>query len=219
METTFSAVKSALAVFLCLSGLSIASPAAVINFSGSFTSDADAQLFNLTLAADGIIDVRTLSYGGWSSPFVSSGGFAPGLAIYDQATGTLQQADTTGGTAVGVGCSNGAEQDPSTAFCQDATLNFNTIAGNYRLALFVQPNTPPAFLSDPFLLSPGDNFPGGPFADPGDPTGLTLRTGNWAVQISLNGSADNGIPEPSTLYTGVLGLLAVTLALRRTRNL
>ena len=58
----------------------------------------------------------------------------------------------------------------------------------------------------------------GPFADPGDPSGLTLRTGSWAVQISLNGTADTGVPEPSTLYTGVLGLLAVTFALRRTRN-
>ena len=213
MAIPFPAVKSALTALVCLAGLSIAAPAAVLNFSGSFTSDGDVQFFNLTLAADGIIDVRTLSYGGWSSPFVSPGGFAPALALYDQATGTLQQSDTTGGTALGAGCSNGAEQDPATGFCQDATLSFNTVAGSYLLALSVQPNNPPAFLSDPVLLSPGD-----PFADPGDPSGLTLRTGSWAVQISLNGTADTGVPEPSTLYTGVLGLLAVTFALRRTRN-
>ncbi|MBL8240755.1 MAG: DVUA0089 family protein [Bryobacterales bacterium] len=210
-------VRSVLTPLVCLAALALSAPAAVFNFSGAFTSDGDVQFFNLSLAADGVIDVRTLSYGGWSSPFVSSGGFAPVLALYDQATGSLQQSDTVGGTAIGAGCSNGAVQDASTGFCEDATLGFNTTAGNYLLALAVQPNTPPAFLPDPFLLSPGQNFPGGPFADPGDPTGLTLRSGNWALQISLNGSADNGVPEPSTLYTGVLGLLAA-IALRRARN-
>jgi len=217
LAKTLTPCNPVLRALVCLAGLYATAPAATINFSGAFTSDGDVQFINLTLAADGVIDVRTLSYGGWNSPFVGAGGFAPALALYDQATGTLQQSDTVGGTAVGAGCSNGANQDPSTGFCEDATISFNTIAGNYILALSVQPNNPPAFLSDPFTINPGDNFPGGPFADPGDPTGLTRRSGNWALQISLAGTAVTDIPEPSTLYTAGFALLAV-MSFLKTRN-
>jgi hypothetical protein len=218
MTIPYSFSKAVFTVLACLVGFVPSMQAATIYFSGAFTADWDVQFVDLTLNSDGVIDARTLSYGGWSSPFVSAGGFAPALALYDRNTGALQQSDTTGGTAIGGGCSNGATQDQSTGFCQDATISFNAVAGNYVLALTVQPNSPPAFLSDPFSLLPGDNFPGGPFADPGDPTGLTRRNGNWVLQVSLNGTADTAVPEPSTLLTGAFGLLAVTFAVRRSRN-
>ncbi len=217
MVKTLPSFGPVLRALVCLTGLYSTASAAVINFSGTFASDGDVQFFNLSLAADGVIDVRTLNYGGWNSPFVAAGGFAPALALYDQATGTLQQSDTVGGTAVGAGCSNGANQDPSTGFCEDATISFNTVAGNYILVLAVQPNNPPAFLGDPFTINPGDNFPGGPFADPGDPTGLTRRSSNWALQVSLAGTAVTDVPEPSTLCTAGFALLAVVSFLK-TRN-
>lgn len=189
--------------------------AAIVNFSGTFNSDGDLRLFHLDLATNSTISVRTYSYGGSTSPSTPSGGFAPSLALYSSA-GELQISDNTGGTWNGSACSNGAQRDLLTGFCQDATLNFNGIASNYTLVLSVQGNNGPSLLSDPFTLNPGDNFNPGPFADPGDPTGLTIRSGNWAVEISLNGSATDpsAIPEPSTAFTLGIAIAAMAAARR-----
>lgn len=193
--------------------------AAPVNFSGTFTSDGDLALFNLTLATNGLINVNTFSYGGSALPLVASGGFAPSLGLYDLLTGSLVQNDFTGGVAAGPDCSPSGTKDPVTGFCEDAHLSFSATAGNYLLVLAVQPNNPPGQLGDLFLLAPGTNFSPGPFADPGDPTGATLRNGDWFVQIDLNGTAAlaSAVPEPATG-----GLLAAGMALvalwKRTRK-
>jgi hypothetical protein len=188
--------------------LAAVSPAAVFNSTGSFSFDSDVQLFNLTLNNPGIIDIRTLSYGGWSTPVIPSGGFAASLSLYDS-TGSQVAYDFVGGTAVGPNCSNAAMQDPITGFCEDTVISFNGVAGNYTLALSVQGNNGPAFLPDGFLLPPNTNFPGGPFLDPGDPLGLTVRTGNWAIQFSLDGTAAAEVPEPSAFALLLIGVVAV----------
>lgn len=200
----------ALAILL----LAPAAPAAVLSFSGAFSTDADVAFIQLQLNSNSTIDVRTFSYGGWLSPAVPSGGFAPALGLYDS-TGTLVANDFVGGTAVGPNCSNGALQDPLTGFCEDATLSFSGLSGTYTLLLAVQPNNPPSSLTDPFFLSPGTNFPGGPFLDPGDITGSTIRNSNWYLQISLDGTADLIVPEPLTITLSAAGLLAVVLRRRQ----
>lgn len=194
-----------LAPILCLGAVS---QAAVFNASGSFAFDSDLQFFNLTLANPGIIDIRTLSYGGWTTPVVSAGGFAGSLSLYDS-TGAQVASDFVGGTAVGLGCSNGALQDPVTHFCEDTVISYSGAAGNYTLVLSVQGNNGPSLLTDPFLLAPNTNFPGGPFLDPGDILGLTVRNGNWAVQFSLDGDAAPEVPEPSSIALTVLGVAAI----------
>lgn len=186
--------------------VSSASPAANYTATGAFAFDSDVRLINLTLYNPGIIDIRTVSYGGWTTPVVPSGGFAASLSLYDS-TGVQVASDFVGGTAVGAGCSNGALQDPVTHFCEDTVISFNGTAGDYTLALSVQGNNGPAFLADGFLLPPNTNFPGGPFLDPGDPLGLTTRNSGWTVQLSLDGVAD--VPEPSSIVLTLCGIAAV----------
>jgi hypothetical protein len=189
-------------------------PAATFFFAGALGADGDLARFQLSLATDGPIAVRTLSYGGWSAPLLPPGGFAPGLALYDLPAGTLQIADFLGGTAIGNACSNGAQQDPVTGFCQDATLSFQALAGSYQLILFAQGNNAPGQLTDPFPLAPGTSFAPGPFADPGDPTGATLRLGNWAIEVTLDGTVTSDIPEPASAGLAAAGL-GMVLWLRR----
>ncbi|MBY0502934.1 MAG: DVUA0089 family protein [Bryobacteraceae bacterium] len=200
--------------WMCLASGLMAAP---VSFSGTFTNDGNVAFFNLTLISNGVINVNTWSYGGRTAPAVPAGGFAPSLGLYDEVTGNLVAIDPTGGTVVGGGCSPSGQRDPVTGFCQDAHLSFSTTAGNYVLALAVQPNNPPGSLTDAYLLAPGANFSPGPFADPGDFTGATLRTGAWFLEIDLNGTASQatGIPEPSTASLLAAGVALAVLAKRK----
>jgi len=147
-----------------------------------------------------------------------SRGFATSLALYDN-SGNQFAHDYLGGTAVGASCSNGAQQDPVTGFCEDATMSFFLPAGLYTLTLSVQGNDGPDPFSNGFPLSPGDNFPGGPFQDPGAP-GSVIRTGNWAVDITLTGDITlvGAVPEPSTAIFTLTGAAAVLCVRRRRRT-
>jgi len=185
---------------------------ATLNFSGSFTSDADVAFINLTLNSNSVITVQSFGYGGSNSPTVAPGGFAGSLSLYDS-LGNQQANDFVGGTAVGLGCSHAGNQDPVTGFCEDPSLSFSGVIGTYMLTLSVQGNDGPVFLPDGFLLAPGTNLPGGPFLDPGD--GSTIRNGNWWVQVQLDGSADMGVPEPASVLLSAVGLSTLILLRRR----
>jgi hypothetical protein len=179
-----------------------------------FGSDGDVQSFSLQISSAGTLSILSLGYGGSASPAVPSGGFATSLALYD-AFGNQLAHDFLGGTAVGPSCSNGTNQDPTTGFCEDATINFFATAGAYTLTLSEQGNDGPDPLSNGFSLAPGAINPGGPFLDPGYP-GILQRTGNWALDVTVSGSATEltGTPEPATWLMGMAGLAA--LILRRT---
>jgi MYXO-CTERM domain-containing protein len=189
-------------------------------FSDTFSSDGDVQYFSLLVTSDSIVSAVSLGYGGWASPAVLAGGFATSLALYD-ASGNLLAHDFVGGTAVGPGCSNGALQDPTTGFCEDATLSFFALAGDYTLALSEQGNDGPDPLSSGYLLGPGDIAPGGPFLDPGYP-GLLQRTGDWALDITVTGTASEvtSTPEPAAWLFALSGLAAAAgLRIKRERGL
>jgi hypothetical protein len=174
--------------------------------------------FALNIAADSTVSAISLGYGGSVSPAIAGGGFATSLSLYD-ALGNRLASDFLGGTAVGPTCSNGAQQDSTTGFCEDAIINFFATAGAYTLTLSEQGNDGPDPLSYGFLLSPGDNFAGGPFLDPGSP-GVVHRTGNWALDLTVNGSITpiTGTPEPATSVGTMLGLSAGLIAMRRLRK-
>lgn len=177
-------------------------------FTGVFGSDGDVQYFSLQVSSDSSVSIVSLGYGGSPSPSVAAGGFATSLALYDISGNQLAH-DYVGGTAVGSSCSNGTNQDPTTGFCEDATINFFATAGAYTLTLSEQGNDGPDTLSSGFPLAPGTINPGGPFLDPGFPS-LLQRTGNWALDLTVNGSVTElGTPEPATWLLGMAGLAAV----------
>ena len=63
---------------------------ATLNFSGSFTSDADVAFINLTLNSNSVITVQSFGYGGSNSPTVAPGGFAGSLSLYDSSSVRLE---------------------------------------------------------------------------------------------------------------------------------
>jgi len=184
-------------------------------FTGVFRSDGDVQYFSLVVSANSTISVVSLGYGGSASPSVPAGGFATSLALYDNFGNQLAH-DFVGGTAVGSVCSNGTNQDPTTGFCEDATLSFPALAGSYTLTLSEQGNDGPDPLSSGFPLAPGTINPGGPFLDPGFP-GLLQRTGNWALDVTVNGSITeiSATPEPATWMLLGIGLCLAGACWRR----
>lgn len=184
---------------------------ATLTFSGTFVYDADLALIPLVLNSNSVITVQSYGYGGSNSLSVAPGGFAGSLALYDS-TGIQVANDFLGGTAVGVGCSHAGNQDPVTGFCEDPSVAFSGIAGNYILALSVQPNDGPLFLADGYNLLAGTNFGSVAFVDPGDPTGQTVRNGNWYLQVDLDGGT--AVPEPASLLLSAVGLTAL-IAIRR----
>jgi hypothetical protein len=179
------------------------------SFTGVFGADGDVQSFSLQISSDSTVSVLSLGYGGWVAPSVPSGGFATSLALYD-AFGNQLAHDFVGGTAIGSSCSNGATQDPTTGFCEDATLSFFALAGSYTLTLSEQGNDGPDPLNSGFPLAPGTINAGGPFVDPGYP-GILQRTGSWALDVTINGTASEltGTPEPATWLLMMAGLGAV----------
>jgi hypothetical protein len=187
---------------------------ATLNFSGGFASDADVALINLTLASNSVITVQSFGYGGSNVLSVLAGGFAGSLSLYDSG-GNQVASDFVGGTVVGAGCSHAGNRDPVTGFCEDPSLSFSGVAGSYLLALSVQGNNGPGLFSDGFPLAPGTNFPGGPFVDPGDPTGATIRNGNWYLQVNLDGTADMGVPEPTSIALCAMGISTLIFMSRR----
>jgi hypothetical protein len=198
--------------------------AAPVSYSGNNTFDADTISFLLTFTTAGSVTAQSIGYGGSLSPAVAPGGFATSLSLYElnDAFGTQLAHDYLGGTAVGPGCSNGARQDPTTHLCEDALISaFPVNIGTYLLILSEQGNDGPDPLSSGYALSAGQNFSPGPFIDPGLP-GNVQRTGAWALQITLTGTATQSellsVPEPASLILLGLGLASLGLGRMRQRR-
>jgi hypothetical protein len=175
--------------------------------------------FQIDITNAGDFTAQSMGYGGWNSPATASGGFATSLALYElnDALGTQLAHDYVGGTSIGPDCSNGAQQDSTSGLCEDAMIDsFHLGVGQYVLTLTEQGNDGPDPLDfTAFPLQPGDDFPGGPFQDPGD---FSQRDGNWAVQLSFTGAAGfSESPEPSAVWLCGMGLAALAFARLRSK--
>ncbi len=200
------------------------------SFTGSFAQDNDVQLFQVAMAADGVLTIQTFGYAGGinqAGNTIGAGGFAPAISVFDS-TGTLIAADNLGGT---VPDCYGRGIDPVTGFCFDAIvydssrLPLSLLAGIYTVALTQQGNDSlgtlaggfqydAANLNDPAFTGTRAGLPGQTFVDP---FGSHLRTSAWAVDFAGDTLADVGqVPEPGALSLFLIG--AVSLAAFRRKQ-
>jgi hypothetical protein len=160
-----------------------------------------------------------LSYAGGVDPNgnvpILAGGFAPVLSLFDPADMLL--AYDTGGVVGGAPACGSRGIDAASGFCLDALLSVNLGPGNYRLVLTEWDNTAsgPGY-ADGFVRDAQGNFTDigfGPFTDPG----WNPRDGHFA--LSVTGTPQAAVPEPSTAFSVIGGLLcfAAFAGLRRAR--
>lgn len=182
---TFTAIKFATLLFCSQSAMAIS-----YSFTGNFTNDNDVQLFNFSIASDSTtLSIHTLSLNGGTNAagdIISSGGFNPYLAIFNQLDGAWVF-DTS---------SKSAGEEAIIA-------NYGTlVTGNYILALTQFDNV--AF---------GSNLSDGFAADYGlasfDPIPFTTLGGggssHWAVDILTADTAS--VPTPEALILTLLGMM------------
>jgi len=200
------------------------------SFVGTFTADNQEQVFDLTLASQSTVQIRTWSYGGGidaADDVVPAGGFAPELSIFDSA-GDLIALDAFGGVAP-TQC-NGRNIDAVTGFCFDAVLNdsanppLTLLAGLYTVVLTEQGNNPVGMFldgfsedaahgNDPSFTGTNAGIPDGVFLDPGN---FSQRTGSWEVDFtSSNGATVTALPEPSSRLLALSALLLAPFIRRR----
>jgi hypothetical protein len=171
--------------------LSLGASAGTAHHSGSFAQDDDTFSVGFTLLAGETVLADTSSF--------AAGGFAPVLSLFD-AGGQLLQLD--------VGSSHSCSGTGS--FCWDAHLAASLTAGNYRLVLTQDGNTPLGpTLADGFTMTGQPDYTGLNYL--GQP-GLhfinvdgSARTGDWAFALQAA-----SVPEPGValMLAAGLGLLA-----------
>jgi hypothetical protein len=201
-----------MSVALILSLGFVCAPAAIyaanITQTGLFTRDDQVQLFTVTMATPGDIDVRSYGYAGGitsTGTVAPSGGFDTVLTLFTAGGAFLAQNDD------GVG----AATDPATGQASDARLTENLLAGSYVVALtqydnfaagsnladgFVE-NGFPNFTADPSFATSGA-CPGHLFRDTSGTAGH-CRNGDWTLDfLNVTGvSPQTATPEP---FAGVL---------------
>ena len=128
----FAASKASLALLGLVASYLVFTPSAVqasdITLQGLFTHDDDVQLFNLTVAMAGAVDIRSYGYAGGTAStgtVVPRGGFDTILTLFE-GSGTFLK-DNDDGAAVAA--------DPQTGKAGDASIMFNLAAGSYIVAL------------------------------------------------------------------------------------
>jgi hypothetical protein len=222
---------------LALLGLAFApatASAADITLQGTFARDDQVQLFDVTTAAPGSVDIRSFGYGGGTTAtgMVPRGGFDNILTLFDAAGTLITDNDDGAGAAI----------DPSTGIAGDARITTTLAPGGYVVALTQFDNFAlgptladgfyeagyPNFTADPFFSSAAP-CPSGLFRDVSGSAGR-CRTGDWTVDFvgvtSATPVSPAPVPEPASSLallggrlTGLLGLAGLTrTAARRGRR-
>lgn len=202
MKKFLRLVLATLAIF-CLGGAHASS----YFFNGTLDSDDGLEFFRVVIGADSTLTATTLSFGGgtaFSGQNVSAGGFAPVLALFDQA-GLLQQLSVgSAGSCVGTANSQ----------CWDATLTSMLTSGFYTLVLSQDGNVPMGpTLTDGYLFANNAFYTGTLFL--GDPSKKFIgadgsqRTGSWALTIEGAYATASLVPEPASAVSLVLGLIVI----------
>lgn len=175
-----------------------AATAADFSFAGRFVKDDNRRMFTFALSSEGVVTVRTLSYGGGidaAGVAVAPGGFDPSVFLFSDA-GLLIAQNRDGGCGA-------VSADPVTGECWDSHLRVALPAGTYWVVLTEHDNGPSgALLSDPFVRDGAGDFTG-PLVGMGSTSWwdffLTRRTDAYALDIL---GADSAQQAP------VLGLVS-----------
>jgi len=187
--------------------------AANFSFTGSFTTDDQEQIFDLSLTSATTVTFETLSYGGGTNAagtVIPSGGFDPRLTWF-QSDGT--EIGSNGGPYCG---SNGS----FLGACNDAYFQGTLAAGSYFLALTQDGNDPNGDLSAGFSEQGNPNFTANGLCNQFcDSLSGNELAGTWAVDILGVNSANPAtvVPEPATISLTGIGLSLLSLASRKRR--
>jgi len=195
--------------------------AANLTLQGTIGTDDAVQLFNLTVATAGSVDLRSYGYAGGTTStgtVVPRGGFDSILTLFNASGAFLSGKDD----------GDGAATDPSTGLAGDSRITANLAAGSYILALTQFDNFSRGNLADGFVETGHPNFtadpsfatggacPGNVFRDVSGTPGR-CRTGNWTVDFA-NVSSVTAVPEPSTAVLLNLSLLGLAWRVRRKKQ-
>ena len=172
------------------------------------------QLFYLTVATAGSVDLRSYGYAGGTTStgtLVPSGGFDTILTLFDASGNFLSENDDGAGVAT----------DPTTGLAGDARITQILAPGRYILALTQYDNFSRGNLSDGFVDAGNPNFTADPNFTSGGPcpgnlfrdisgTAGRCRNGNWTVDFT-NVASITAVPEPSALLLAGVGLALVLM--------
>ncbi len=188
---------------ILLLALAPSAPAATIFASGFFTGDDQTAFVPFALAGDGLVTIRTSSYG--------QGGFFPVLTVFD-----LDNADLAVVAAGNSGvCEIGMTPPPGQSTCEDIFSSFPYRAGRYLAVVSVYFNLPLGSTpGDGFLMQGQPSFTADLFGGSGpfvDPDGRS-RTGFW--DLSITGETVVPEPNPGVLLAAGALLLAVSRRVR-----
>ncbi|MBV8831851.1 MAG: VCBS repeat-containing protein, partial [Acidobacteriaceae bacterium] len=198
--------------------------AANVALEGAIGTDDAVQLFNLTVANPGSVDIRSYGYAGGTTStgtVVPSGGFDTILTLFSASGSFIDDNDDGAGVAT----------DPRTGLAADARLTESLTPGNYIVALTQFDNFSISDLADGFAEQGNHNFtanssfaaggpcPGNMFRDISGSAGR-CRNGNWTVDFVnvASVSAAASTPEPSALLLAGVGLALLLVSCGRRRK-
>lgn len=197
----------------CLA-MSQAQAAALISTTGSFTADAQVNLYNLTLTTAQTVNFFTTSYAGGTNlngTTSAAGGFVPNLTLFSVASGNVVQCEGAGTTCNSTGSMGMPKIDPVTGVADDVNFTETLGAGSYVLALSESPNVAIGGINDGFLTALdstlfSDACGAGMFHE-ADLSTCPQRNGTFSVNA-------NAVPEPATAWLA-LPVLALGMLFRK----
>jgi hypothetical protein len=210
--TAFKFLGRALIAGTLMFGASSPSQAANFSFTGTFTGDADVQLFDFTVGAPSIVTLLTYSYAGGTNSVgavIPAGGFDPILSLFDSSGLLIDQNDDGVFPDVGI--------DPITGVAWDTYLETALLgAGDYTVAVSQYDNMAEGSqLSDGFRRSDafftttilGGSCLSGQFCDAAN----DQRTNSWAFDIlNVESAVIPAVPVPAAVWlfgTALIGLV------------
>jgi len=186
-------------------------------FQGTFSNDAQVELFLFTLSSGGVVTLQSFGYAGGvvNSNTVSPGGFAPDATLFTALGPDFVEATFDNGGHCGI-----TQTDPVTGNCDDPYLQLTLPAGTYYLGLSVWDNQPQTgTLADGYKQAGNAGFTcaedslSGQFCDVTDALFRT-RTANWAFAFTgVDTVADVSLPEPCAVWP-MLSFCAIGVFLR-----